>query len=421
MIKIKTLNSGVRLAVNEMKGFEGVSVKLFVFVGSSNEKNEKDYGISHLIEHMFFKGTKTRTSLDIVKEFDKYGIQTNAYTTKTNTCYFTYGTKDTVEKSVELLSDMFFNSTFDSEELIKEKQVVVEEINMYQDMPDSQCEILMDSIFYNGTTFAHDIAGTEESVSKISRKQILDYYNKNYTPKNIILSLAGNISFEEAEKLINKYFEKNFKQKESFVYSPIVSNFKIEKNQAVIYKDTNQAQVKIAYKTTNNFNENENRLNLVISYMLGGGMSSRLFQEVREKLGLVYTIYSSNDVNYLSGMFNIGFGTNLKNLPLALKTIRKVIEDVKQNGFSKEELMQAKNMLISSIKLRSDSPSDSASNMAFQLQNKNRIINKEEMIELYKQISLKEVNNQLKNIFTDNYCITMVSSKNDLDLLKSFD
>lgn len=421
MIKTKTLNSGVRLAVNEMKGFEGVSVKLFVFVGSSNEKNEKDHGISHLIEHMFFKGTKTRTSLDIVKEFDKYGIQTNAYTTKTNTCYFTYGTKDTVEKSVELLSDMFFNSTFDSEELIKEKQVVIEEINMYQDMPDSQCEILMDSIFYNGTTFAHDIAGTEESVSKISREQILDYFSKNYTPKNIILSLAGNISFEEAENLINKYFEKNFKQKESFVFNPVVTNYKIEKNQAVIYKDTNQAQVKIAYKTTNNFSEDENRLNLVISYMLGGGMSSRLFQEVREKLGLVYTIYSSNDVNYLSGMFNIGFGTNLKNLPLALKTIKKVIEEVKQNGFTEEELMQAKNMLISSIKLRSDSPSDSASNMALQLQNKNRIISKEDMIELYKNVTLKDVNKQLLNIFTDKYCITMVSSKNNIDLIKSFD
>ena len=150
-------------------------------------------------------------------------------------------------------------------------------------------------------------------------------------------------------------------------------------------------------------------------------MSSRLFQEVREKLGLVYTIYSSNDVNYLSGMFNIGFGTNLKNLPLALKTIKKVIEEVKQNGFTEEELMQAKNMLISSIKLRSDSPSDSASNMALQLQNKNRIISKEDMIELYKNVTLKDVNKQLLNIFTDKYCITMVSSKNNIDLIKSFD
>ena len=150
MIKTKVLNSGTRLAVCNMNGFEGVSFKMFVFCGSSNEKDEKDYGISHLIEHMFFKGTKKRSAYEIVREFDKLGIQTNAYTSIDTTCYYTYGTGETLEKSVEIMSDMLFNSTFDAQELEREKLVVCEEINMYQDRPDAVCEMALMNEFYKG-------------------------------------------------------------------------------------------------------------------------------------------------------------------------------------------------------------------------------------------------------------------------------
>lgn len=421
MITTKTLKSGLRIAVNEMKGFEGVSFKMFVFVGSSNENEEKNYGISHLIEHMFFKGTKTRTSLDIVNEFDKYGIQTNAYTSKDTTCYYTYGTNDTLDKSVEIMSDMFFNSTFDEEELKREKQVVIEEIHMYQDRPDSVCEMLMEDKFFAGTNFAHDIAGTDDIVENISREQILNYVHKNYTAKNVILSFAGNITMEEAEKLVNKYYEQNFKTSEQFMYAPQKTDFSIKTNQAKIIKDTNQAQVMIAYNTENRFESEKCRLNTVVSYILGAGMSSRLFQEVREKLGLVYSISASNDTNDLTGMFSISLGTNLKKVNLALKTIRRVIDEVVKDGFTEEELLQAKNMIISSIKLGSDVPSRQATLIASNLQYQNKIITKQEMIENYKKITLKELNEQVKSIFSHNYVITMVSSKNDIDLLKAYE
>lgn len=421
MITSKVLKSGVKLAVSSMKGFEGVSFKMFVFTGSGNEENIEDFGISHLIEHMFFKGTKTRSSLDIVKEFDEFGIQTNAYTSKNETCYFTYGTGDSLEKSVEIMSDMLFNSCFDENELAREKEVVVEEIKMYQDRPDAVCEMAMDANFYAGTNYAHDIAGTEDGVKKISREQILKYYKKHYIPQNIILSFAGKVSIDEVTKLVEKYFEPYFetcKKKEEIVEQ---NKFEIEKKQQIIQKNTNQAQLMISFKTENRFNRKKLAINTLISQMLGGSMGSRLFQEVREKLGLVYTISTFNDVSPLTGMFSISFGTSLNKVKIALKTIKMVLNEVCENGFTAQELSQAKNSIISVLKLRSDSPSNMATNIAFQLQYRNKIYSKKSQIKEYELISLEEINKGVKDIFLKDYIITMVGNKNNFDLIKLFE
>ena len=417
----KTLSSGLRIAVCEMPDFEGCSFRMYIFTGSGNEKNEKDYGISHLIEHMFFKGTKTRSALQIVQELDKLGIQNNAYTSKDTTCYYTYGIKDTLEKSVEILSDMLFNSTFDEVELEKEKQVVIEEILMYQDRPDAVCEMQLDSIFYNGTSFAHDIAGGIETVKNITRKQILSYIKRYYQQNNIILSFAGNITLKEAEKLTNKYFNPYFKSAKNFEYKQAKNNYKIKKQQILTKKDTNQAQIMIAYKTDNRFEVQNNYKNVLISQMLGGGMSSRLFQEVREKLGLVYSINSYCEANNLAGLFAISFGTTLKKVKLALKTIKTTLNEVVNKGFTNEELNQAKNMCISSLKLRSDSPSNQSSKIAINLQYANKIKTKEELINDYKNISLEQINNHAKQLFNAEYCISMVSKNDKLNLIEIYD
>lgn len=421
MTTIKELKSGTRLAVCEMKGFEGVSFKMYIYTGSGNEKKEEDYGISHLIEHMFFKGTKTRSSYQIANELDKLGIQSNAFTSKEQTCYYTYGTNDTLEKSVEVLSDMFFNSVFDEEELEREKQVVIEEINMYQDKPDIVCEMALESLYYNGTNYAHDIIGTKESVLNTTRAQILKYINKHYTPKNIVLSFAGNVTQKKAEELVNKYFEPFFKKQEKFEYNLKEKKLKINNNEIKVKKDTKQAQLSICYNSVNRANHKLTIIKDLISQMLGSGMSSRLFQEVREKLGLVYSIQTFNDANNIAGPFFITLGTNYKKVPLALKTIKKVINDIVINGFTLEELKQAKNMSISALRLRSDNPSNMASMVANFSQYRNKIYSKEELIKDYQQITLNEVNDYTKTLFNDKeITISMVSKKDDIDLLKEY-
>ena len=421
MIKTKTLQSGLKVAVNSMKGFEGVSFKMYVFTGSAFEDDPKDYGISHLIEHMFFKGTKTRTSFDIVKEFDEYGIQSNAFTSSEVTCYYTYGTGESLEKSVEIMSDMLFNSTFDENELKREKEVVVEEIKMYQDKPDAVCEMAMNSLFYDGTNYAHDIAGSEVGVRKISREQILNYIKRKYTPNNIILSFAGNVTFEKATFLAEKYFEPFFKLEKSESNNNNINQEILLKTSAkIVVKDTNQAQIMISYLSPNRFNRKALVTNNLLSFMLGGSMGSRLFQEIREKLGLVYTINSFNDVSLISGMFSISLGTSLSKVKLALKTIKNVLNEVCEKGFSLDELNHAKNSIISSLKLRSDSPSNEATNIATQLKYRNKIYSKKSQIKEYEKITLEDVNSSAKRLFTQDYCITMVGSSDKYDLIKLF-
>jgi len=418
---IETLESGARLAVCEMKGFEGVSFKMFVCCGSRNEKEIENHGISHLIEHMFFKGTKTRSAYEISQELDKFGIQTNAYTSKDTTCYYTYGTNDTLEKGVEVYSDMLFNSTFDSEELEREKQVVVEEIMMYQDKPDAVCEMALDQEFFKDTTFAHDIAGTKEGVLNISREQILKYYKKHYSPKNIIFSFAGDVTLKQAKELVNKYFEPNFKKKEQNEFAKKLDNLKVKQAQVKTKKDIKQAQIMLAYKAGSNFNLKQKILASLIASMLGGGMSSRLFQEVREKLGLVYSIYSYHENYDLGSRLLITLGTTPKKLQLALKTIKRVINEVLEKGFTEEELKQVKNMGISAIKLQSDSPSNMASLIANSLRKENMVYNKEERIKIYKEVTLKEVNDLAKEIFNDNnLVISLVSKNTEVDLIDEY-
>ena len=418
---VENLESGARLAVCEMKGFEGVSFKMFVYRGSRNEKEEKNHGISHLIEHMFFKGTKKRSVYDIVKELDKLGIQTNAYTSKDTTCYYTYGTNDTLEKSVEIYSDMLFNSTFDSKELEREKQVVVEEIMMYDDKPDAVCEMALDKEFYKNTSYAHDIAGTKESVLNITREQILKYYKKHYLPKNIIFSFAGDVTLKQAKELVNKYFESNFKKNKQQEVSKKLSNFKVKQAQVKTKKDVEQAQILLAYKTGNNLTLKQKVLASFISTILGGGMSSRLFQEVREKLGLVYSIFSYHENYDLGSRMLISLGTTPKKVTTALKTIKRVINDVLENGFTEEELKQVKNMSISKIKLQSDSPSNMASLIANCLRKENEIYNKEDRIKLYKSITLEEVNQTAKEIFNhNNLVISLVSRNTNVDLIDEY-
>lgn len=413
--------SGLRATVCNMPGLEGVSFKVIVYTGSSNENREEDYGISHLIEHMFFKGTKTRLPLELSKEFDKNGLQTNAYTSKDCTCFFTYGTNDSLEKSVEIMSDLFFNSTYNEKELKSEKQVVIEEIKMYQDRPDAVCDIMLENIFYGDTTFAHDIVGSEESVANITREQIFDYLSKHYTPDNIVLSFAGNVTKKEAERLVIKYFENNFKSNRKSEELLLDKNFSIPKKQLIVKRDTQQALIRIAYQIENRYTEKKYAYT-VISQILGGTMSSRLFQEIREKKGLVYNIDTFIDVSDLAGMFSIGFGTTPRKVNLALKTIRKVIDDVVKSGVTMEELSQAKKMIISSLKLSSDKPSNQATSVANQLKYYGKITPIKEIIEKYQKLTLEEVNSVIKEIFDNkNYCICMVNDKLDIDLIKTYE
>ncbi len=424
--EIKKYKNGITLACTNMQGFDSVAFNIYVKTGSLNEE-EGNYGISHFIEHMLFKGTKKRSAYEIAKQLDSLGANVNAYTDKEETTYFFTTTNDNIENCVEILSDMFFNSTFDEVEMKREKNVVCEEISMYNDDADAKSELLVNEIFYNGTNYARDVAGSKQSVKNLTKAKIKKYMDKFYTPENTIISFSGNIKMSEAEKLMEKYFLKEYgltkKDEVEFVEGEIKEKTvktKIENQTIKKYKDNEQANICISYKAMAKTDSDKETLAILLT-AFGRGMSSKLFQRIREKLGLVYSINCGCALNYAGGDTTIHFATTTKNAPLALKAIKQEIQKLIDDGFTESEFLDAKNNYIAAIKLSYESTASMNLKVCKDLQNYGRIVYKTEMLEKTMQVSLEKLNKLFKKIFdTDKFCISYVGQNTRINLLNNY-
>lgn len=390
MIKIGKLNNGIRVVSDYMKDVATTSVKIIVKTGSRNE-DIKNNGISHFIEHMAFKGTKTRTAKQIAYDFENIGASFNAYTSKDHTAYYSKQLKEYTENAFEILVDMIDNSIFDEEELERERGVILQELAMTNDTPD---DIIYD--FYSQTAFSNQpygrsILGPAENISSFKKQDFLDYINKNYTIDNIVISVAGNIDFDKVIEIGNKYFSKkrnnNKVNVEKAIYTP---------NYFFKQKELEQMQCIIGFEGLSYNDENKYKLS-VMNHIFGSGMSSRLFQEVREKNGLCYTIYSYNDFTFDTGSFQIYTGVEPKNINKAIDNIvlviKEMLEDVKE-----EELNRAKVKLKSSLLMSLENTNSRASSNGLDLIKYNRIIDEKEIIENIDKTTIEDVKNILKNI-----------------------
>ena len=420
MQNIKTYKSGMRLVVEHIENYESVSFNMFVQTGSMNE-DDTNRGISHYIEHMLFKGTKNRSAVEIVQRLDAIGASVNAYTSKTETVYYTKSTKESLTECVDILSDMYFNSIFDAKEMAREKKVVVEEIAMYNDNPASVAEEIASTAFYEGTPIQEPIAGSKTSVRNLSLEKIKEYMGKYYTPQNLILSFAGNITLEEAEQFTEKYFESHFKTeaKPNVVMTPEVLT--IPKTRYVKrFKDNEQAQIVISYPSINIHDPRYYTLS-IINTIWGGGMSSRLFQVIREKLGLVYSIYSNVEASNFGGNLSIYLGTSIKNIKVATTALRKAIDTIVNEGVTNQELADAKTNIINHLKLIYENTSYVSLHNAKSLYNHNYILTKEERIEKIKAVTKEELESLIEEIYArQNYVISLVGKDTKTDLLKIF-
>ncbi|MGD9900948.1 MAG: M16 family metallopeptidase [Spirochaetales bacterium] len=420
MQKVKTYPSGMQLVVETMPNYESVSFNMFVNTGSMNE-DDKNRGISHLIEHMNFKGTKKRSALDIVIRLDAIGAAVNAYTSKTETVYYTKSTAEGLNECVDILSDMYFNSVFDKKELAREKKVVVEEISMYNDNPQAVADELASSVFYKGTAMEHDVAGSKTSVRNITREQILDYKNRFYLPSNLILSFAGNVTFEEAENLAQNFFEANFKSKSKPILVKTPEVLTVPQTKYVKkFKDNEQAQIVISYPSLNIHDKDYYELT-IFNVIWGRGMSSRLFQTIREKLGLVYSIFSEVEQSNLGGSINIYLGTTFKNSTLAVKTLGNSIREIAENGVTAEELRDAKTQVINTFKLNYEDTARTSLFNAKHLAVYGTLITKEEVIKKIEELTLARTNAVANKIYSSqNFVIASVGKDMKTDLLKVF-
>ncbi|HEY5584910.1 MAG TPA: pitrilysin family protein [Ruminiclostridium sp.] len=340
MVKKIALDNGLRLVFENIPYVRSVSVGIWVGTGSRSE-NTKNNGISHFIEHMLFKGTTNRSAKDIAECIDAIGGQINAFTGKECTCYYTKTLDTHLDIALDVLADMFFNSKFESADIGVEKRVVIEEIGMYEDTPEELVHDIFSEMVWSGNSLGYPILGTQKCINKFSKKMIKQYMNEFYTPYNTVISVAGN--FDEAELIdyVKKHFESwKFDGVYSLNFSPV--EYKIDK--AIREKDTEQVHLCMGFEGIAHGDDKVYSL-LALNNIFGGGMSSRLFQNIREKKGLVYSIYSYPSTYKGAGLFMIYAGMNPEYLQNVVDLTKKEIDLLLKKGITQDELNKSKEQL----------------------------------------------------------------------------
>ncbi len=346
----KKYPSGMRLVVKQIEGLLSVSMGVIAGTGSCYETQEEN-GISHFIEHMMFKGTQKRTAFEISDAMDRIGAQVNAFTSKDITCYYAKSTSDHAGESFEILSDFVLNSVFPEEEMEREKGVVCEEISMTEDTPDDLCLDILAQAFYGEEGYGRTILGPASNVRSFSRGDLFSYIRERYNPQNLVVCFAGNIDLNYAQEITEKYFESKL---QSRPFEDRKKQISLRSDSLFKYKDIEQVHISFAYPSL----PREHKLMdaaLVVNTILGGGMSSRLFQKVREEMGLAYTVYSYISSYTEGGILSVYAGVSPSNVSKAQHAIFDAIDDFCKNKFTKEEFLRGKEQLKSSIILAQES------------------------------------------------------------------
>ena len=354
MNSIKTYD-GLRVFCREIPSVRSVAIGIMVGAGCVNESPDES-GISHYIEHMLFKGTERRSAFDIVEETDMLGANMNAFTSKLGTCYYTLSLDGDAEKCMDILTDMFFNSTFDEKEMEKEKGVVLEEIAMNEDTPDDVCIERAASASLGLHPLAKTILGTKESLTKMTREDLFAYVKERYVACNTVVSVAGDLDFDAVQKAVEKYFASNFEQKE-FAEKEILP-CPLSEETIVVDKKIEQVHIVEAYEGVDMFDDRECQAIALLTEIFCSSMSSRLFQTIREKLGLCYSIYGyPSFLKTTKGRFYICTSTNAASVSLAVEKIDEEINLLLKDGVTEAELERAKKQAVTAIVLGQESTS----------------------------------------------------------------
>ncbi|MGM0608378.1 MAG: M16 family metallopeptidase [Candidatus Muiribacteriota bacterium] len=385
MIHIKKID-GLTLIYEQIPHVKSISIGLWIKTGTAYE-NKFPEGISHFIEHMVFKGTKKRGPKKLAEELDSVGGYMNAFSSKEYTCFYSRLISEHIELAVDILSDITINSVYDSYEIEKEKEVVIEEIQMYEDNPDELVNDLINEIYWFKHPLGKNILGTVESVENITREDILEYVNQNYVKENVVISVAGHFDEKQIIGLIKKYF-KNMKIKNENS-SKIPDSFRAGP-PTFIKKDIKQTHFCLAMPGPSQVDDDKYAFG-ILSSVIGGGMSSRLFQEIREKYGYVYTIYSYAQSHVNSGMFVVYFACSNKNTDKVIELVYGELKKIKQEGIKKEELERGKQQLKGNIILALENTSARMRRQASSLIYYNKLIELDEVIEKIDKVSMDDI------------------------------
>lgn len=345
MHKILQYENGLKVIVNSMPWARSVSVGYWVGVGSAYENAEIN-GLSHFTEHMMFKGTDKLSPFDIANKFESYGANVNAFTSKECTCYYVKSIDEYSENCFALLTEIMFRSTFPEIELDKERKVIVEEINMVEDSPEDICYDEIAAANFGNKGLGQTIIGTTENILRFNGDDIRALMKQYYVPDNIVISIAGNVTSEQANEWINKYvlpeikFDGKHKKGYDNAFAARVYSERI--------KPFEQSNIAISFPSIA-YGSEDGTLQAALNVIMGGGMSSRLFQSLREQKGLAYSVYTSPSVYTKLGSFCVYLNISDYNTEKAVSLVCDELNKVKNSGVTAEELNRTKVQLKSSL------------------------------------------------------------------------
>jgi predicted Zn-dependent peptidase len=397
-----TCENGLRIVTEKIPSVRSVALGIWVGTGSKYESSANN-GISHFLEHMFFKGTTSRSAKQIAETFDEIGGNVNAFTSKEYTCYYARVLDQHAPIALDVLSDMFFHSVFDEEELEKEKNVVIEEISMYEDTPDDLVHDLIARACYADHPLGYSILGTEEVLRSLKREDLLTYIDRRYLPANTVITVAGNFHDSLIEEIKRRFSSFHRQADPLDVAVPAFLG-----NTLVQQKATEQAHLCISLPGFEVGHDEIYSL-ILLNNVLGGSMSSRLFQEIREERGLAYSVYSYHSSYKEAGTFTIYTGTAPEHVGQVFDIVTHVLHDVAEQGITDKELNKGKEQLKGSLMLSLESTNSRMSRLGKNELLLGRHFSLDEIIAKIDRVSHDSIRSVARQLFRSKLALAMVS------------
>ena len=396
MIYKKTVfTNGTRIITDTLSHAKSASLGVWVNAGSRDE-HDKERGISHLIEHMIFKGTESRSAMQIAKDLDTMGGFSNAFTGKEQTCFHARILDKYLRPLSDLLSDIFINSTFAESDLELEKSVILQEISMIEDTPDEYVTVLFDEHFWEGDPLGRPIVGTRETVGSITRREVLDYVSHFCSPSRVIIAGAGKVDHD----LLVEYFRPSFEPLPNGDSSPPArSTPRVTPTVASYPKELEQVHLCLGAQASS-LSGDRRYAESIFNAILGGNMSSRLFQEIREKRGLAYSVYSHISAYMDTGLIRIYVATDKEQVNRVLELIELQIKGIQRGDLSTDDVARAKEYLMGGILLAAESMGNLMIRLARNEFIFEKYISYEELIAELEKVTLDEVIGVAQGIFS---------------------
>ncbi len=414
-IRRQVLPNGLTIITEQMQHIRSASIGIWLQTGSRDEDAVWN-GISHFIEHMLFKGTEHRTAEEIARQVDSIGGNMDAFTAKECICFNVKVLDEHLPMALEILSDLVLHPVFDPNDITRERGVILEEIKMDEDNPDYLVHEIFTQNFWKDHPLGKPILGTKETVKKFERQAVLDAYSHRFAPGNIIVSAAGNLDHDRFVELVTKHFEQMKPRKNGF-HSPvpkIVSKITLRNKKAL-------EQVQLCIGVPSHPIAHEKRhAGYILNTLLGGGMSSRLFQNIRERQGLVYSIYSDLNPYRDTGCLAVYAGTSRESASKVVQSVVSEFHKLKAEPVPAEELRRSKDQLKGSLMLSLESSSARMSNLARQEMYFDRFYDLDELIEKIEAVTVEDLTSLANEFFnTESVAVTILGNLTGLKISRN--